>query len=167
MSKVIFSKSKVISINPEVIKRLKRQANKSLDGKARLCLHGDLDSSLQEMVIVHSRNVYVKPHKHTRKDESISIIEGRCFLVIFDKKGNIKKKVLLGQKPQDDNFICRISKDVWHSMVILSDFIVFHEVSSGPFTGKDDSIFPSWAPEKDNQNEINKFTRNILSIKSR
>lgn len=154
-------RNKTINIDPKKIDYLKLKALDSVEGKARLCLHKDFQDPLQEMIIVHIKDAYVRPHKHTKKDESISIIEGKCLLVIFNAAGRVTNRFFMGARNKKNNLVCRIGKNTWHSMVILSDFIVFHEVASGPFTGKKDSAFPEWAPCKDKEREVRRFIKDI------
>jgi len=137
-------KSDIYNVNLKAINKLKKLAEKNPDGKVRLCLHKDPKDLFQEMIIVHSRNTYIRPHKHDEKDESISIVEGECRLLIFDKKGRIIKRILLSRESPHGTLICRINKNIWHSMKVLSDLVVFHEVSTGPFEIKKSNTFPLW-----------------------
>jgi cupin fold WbuC family metalloprotein len=159
-----FIRNKAKIVDQNTIELLKLKAKNSEEGKARLCLHKDFEDPLQEMVIVHTKYAYIRPHKHEKKDESISVIEGRCLLVFFDEEGRVKYRFILTGKR---NIVCRIEKNTWHSMVILSDYIVFHEVVSGPFMGKGDSIFPRWAPSKDDKLAIRAFIKDISKNKQR
>ena len=40
----------------------------------------------------------------------------------------------------------RVPTNVWHALVILSEWFVFYEVSAGPWQPSA-SEFPAWAPE--------------------
>ena len=44
------------------------------------------------MIIIHSKKSYVPPHRHLKNAESLTILQGSANLIIFDGKGNIKKK---------------------------------------------------------------------------
>ena len=45
------------------------------------------------------------------------------------------------------NLYYRLSESLFHTVVPLSDYIVFHEVTNGPFK-KEDMFLPEWAPKK-------------------
>ena len=44
---------------------------------------------------------------------------------------------------------------MFHAVLPITDFVIYHETKPGPFLGKMDSIYPDWAPNVNNQNEIN------------
>ena len=40
-------------------------------------------------------------HKHLKNAESLNVISGSADLLIFDNKGNIKKKILISDKKKE------------------------------------------------------------------
>jgi len=164
MGKVIFRKGRIVSIDSKQISLLKKLLHESPDKKARICLHSSFANALQEMLIIHGCGAYVRPHKHIKKDESISIIEGRGLLVIFSQKGKIKKVLPLSARSGKGNFVCRVNKGLWHSLVILSDALIFHEVSAGPFMGENENVFPVWAPSNEKIYEVKRFLKRISAV---
>lgn len=163
MSEVIFNKDNIIKIDNKKIQELKRRVLENPSGKIRLCLHKNIQESLHEMIIVHRKGVYVRPHKHTRKAESFHIIEGSFFLIVFDENGKEIEKILISKKQRRNNFLCRLDRNIWHMIIPISDFVVFHETTKGPYTVKDDSIFASWAPKDDDHIGIKKFIEKLLN----
>ena len=77
-------------------------------------------------------------------------------VVIFSDDGNIMRIVILGGKSK--NLYYRLSDNFYHTVVPLSEYVVFHEVTNGPFN-KGDMILPKWAPLSDN--EILEFQNNV------
>ncbi len=57
-------------------------------------------------------------------------------------------------------FISRIDKGIIHMNIQLTD-VVYYEVLDGPYAGKDDSIFPQWAPGCENEDGIREFMQRI------
>ena len=57
-------------------------------------------------------------------------------------------------------FICRIDKGIIHTNIPLTD-VVHQEVISGPFIGKDDSVFTEWAPALDDEAGIERIMDRI------
>ncbi len=165
MREVIFNKKEIVKINDQTIQKLKQKALKNFSGKTRLCLHKNIRESLHEMIIVLCKNVYIKPHKHIKKTESFHVIEGSFFLVIFDKNGKKIESILIDGKKRKSNFICRINKNIWHMIVPITDFVVFHEVTNGPYISKGNSVFASWAPKDDDYDGIKKFIKALNSKK--
>lgn len=163
MSEAIFSKDNITKIDSRMIQYLKQKAFASPYKIARFCLHKTTQEILHEMIIVICKDVYVRPHKHIRKTESFHVIEGSFFLILFDEDGKIIEKILMDTGKKDNNFLCRLEKNYWHTVIPISDFVVFHETTQGPYTGTDDSIFALWAPERDDHSGIKKFIDQMLN----
>ena len=72
--------------------------------RIRLCAHPDVNDTLHEMLIVHEKGTYVRPHKHLNKTESVHIIEGSVDVVIFDDDGNITDVIQMGDYKSGRNF---------------------------------------------------------------
>ena len=66
---------------------------------------------------------------------SFNVISGSADLLIFDNKGNIKKKILISDKKKGVGFY-RMRKLTYHSLIIKSDYFIFQEVTKGPFLKK-------------------------------
>lgn len=120
--------------------------------RIRLCTHEGIEDSIHEMFIVHARDTYVRPHKHLNKRESLHLIEGFADAVFFDDKGNLTNVLRLGNYESGLIFYYRISNPSYHSLIIRSDIIIFHEVTNGPFN-RADTVFADWAPD---ENDIKK-----------
>jgi hypothetical protein len=56
-------------------------------------------------------------------------------------------------------FYYRISEPIYHALLIRSPFLVFHEVTEGPFL-REKTEFPEWAPEE-NSHEQESFIEEI------
>jgi len=48
-------------------------------------------------------------------------------------------------------------------IIRLSDFIVFHEITNGPFIDKSDNIFAPWSPQEEDVAGIEKFIKKLLN----
>ncbi|MCJ2164134.1 MULTISPECIES: WbuC family cupin fold metalloprotein [unclassified Pseudodesulfovibrio] len=114
--------------------------------RIRLCTHSDGDSKLQEMFIVHEKSAYVRPHKHTDKDECLHVHRGRADMIFFDGEGAVTDVIALGEISGPDAFSCRVPAGAYHMLIIRSDVLVFSEATTGPFD-RDNMIFADWAPE--------------------
>tara|TARA_B110000495_G_scaffold26986_1_gene19972 strand:+ start:210 stop:461 length:252 start_codon:yes stop_codon:yes gene_type:complete len=73
--------------------------------------------------------------------------------VIFYDNGKIKSKDVISK-----NNIFRTPINVYHTMVPLTKYVIYHESKVGPFLKKNDSVFPSWSKKfKKDKKEIVKF----------
>ena len=115
--------------------------------RIRLCTHVSPNDKLHEMFIIHAKDCYVRPHKHIGRVESMAIIEGEADLVLFDEDGIIKQVISMGEISSGKKFYYRLSEPVYHTLLIRTDFLVFHEITEGPFS-RENSFFPEWAPEE-------------------
>lgn len=148
---------KILKIDDEYIKYLKSLAHGNSSGKCTMCLHDDIREHVHEMVNVYPKGTYVRPHSHPFKTETKIIIEGKLLMVVFDNEGEILDEYVL---ERGGIFTARFDKGIIHTNIPLTD-AVFHEVITGPFVGKDDSVFPEWAPELDDDNGIEQIMGRI------
>jgi len=143
---VFFAEDSLVQVERGDVEFLKQKAKTNARQRVRLCAHRSVDESVHEMLIVHTRDTYVRPHKHLNKTESFHLIEGSADVVVFDDVGNIMDIVQMGDYTSGKQFYYRMSEPFYHTVIITSEQLVFHESSSGPFV-RSDTVFPSWAPD--------------------
>ena len=160
MSVIFFDPSPIISIQYNDIKLLKTKALESPLKRARICLHFNNTDTIQEMLIAFCKNSYIRPHRHIDKTESFHIIEGKGVVFFFDDDGNVIKYIYIDNS---NTFIYKLSEPLWHTVIPITEFLVIHEVTTGPFI-KDESTYAVWAPKDDEYHEIQLFTEKLLTI---
>ena len=146
------------------IKRLDLQELKSLSllnkrKRIRICAHMSPSDKLHDMLIVHGKDCYVRPHKHFSKAESLTILEGEADLILFEEDGLIRDVIRMGELSTNKDFFYRISSSIYHMLIIRSEFLTFHEATEGPFD-RADTLFPKWAPEEDSDSLVD-FMKSI------
>ncbi len=159
-SEVYHSKEDFFSLSKEDINRLISLAKNTTRGRVRYCSHSSGQESLHEMFIVHPKGAYVRPHKHLEKIESMLVIDGEVDYVMFDNDGNVDNVIKMGNYESKKSFYQTIRKDKFHTLVIKSEWLVFLEITNGPFDEKD-TIFAKWAPIDGEDEQINKFKKKI------
>ena len=137
-STACFAVKENVIINKNIIEELKILSIDLGRKDLRICLHNDRESKLHNMINLTYKNNNNIPHKHKYKSESYHIIEGRLLITIYDNSGKTTDMLLLDSK---NNFLFRIGKDIFHTAVSDTNYVIFHESRSGPFTEKSDSIF--------------------------
>ena len=145
------------------IKRIKELAQENSSGKYRTCIHKSEKENVHEMLIVHSSDTYVRPHKHRINGESLQFIEGEGTAIIFNDDGSIKQAFKVGDQSSDNIFYCKMEKDLFHMLIIESEFLVFKETTKGPFI-RENTIYPNWAPDGNNEEEIMAYVSNIKTL---
>jgi cupin fold WbuC family metalloprotein len=159
-AEVLYSKDAITTADQSDIEIFKQLSSHNPRKRIRLCAHPDPDDLLHEMLIVHERGAYVRPHKHTGKSESTHIIEGVVDVVIFDDNGNIERVIRMGDYASGRTFYFRMSNHVFHTLIIRSDVLVFHETTNGPFERKD-TVFAPWAPEDGDVSFVSTFMADL------
>lgn len=152
----------VFKATVKTIDFLKETAKKSDNKRARLCLHKDREESLHEMIIALSKGTYVRPHKHINKIETFHIIEGHLRLFVFNNKGNVIDSFDMKPPKSGECFLYRAEPDCWHMPAPVSNVVVFHEITNGPFTGKNDSVFADWSPREDEKTKVKEYLKSLM-----
>ncbi len=157
---VLVADQPIVRVSGTDIASLKHQALANARRRIRICTHPDTSDRLHEMLIVHTRGTYVRPHKHLNKSESVHIIEGEVDIVFLDEAGDVRDVVRLGDFRSGRDFYCRANWPLYHTLLIATDFLVFHEITNGPFQ-REDTVFAPWAPEESNTLACSEFQARV------
>lgn len=124
--------------------------------RCRICLHQDADSSLHEMLIMHSAGNYVPPHKHLKSEESSLILQGEGVMLYFGDDGQLQESIYLNADPNLGCNFVRAPANTIHSLYIHSDTFLFKETILGPFS-RDNYLEPDWAAAEDDTEQVAAF----------
>ena len=144
------------SIDKTDLDYLRKKAEVLNSKKYRLCMHENNDSPIHEMFIVHPQNMYVRPHKHKNKSESLFVISGEAEYIIFDNDGEIEDLIPLSMFNGNGKFYIRLNKNLYHTLNIHSKWFTFLEITKGPFI-REETIFPEWAPDPEDTTKVTKY----------
>ena len=145
---VLYASDAVVTVSREQVGELVQASRGTPRERIRLCTHRGTGDAVHEMLIVHATGTYVRPHKHLDKAESFHVVEGRVDVVLFDDGGNVSSVIAMGDYGTGLPFYYRIDQPIFHTLLIRSDVLVFHETTSGPFN-REQTIFASWSPDAD------------------
>lgn len=157
---VYYCDDRVVKVSQNDIKDFQKKALANERERVRLCSHRGTNDTLHEMLIVHTKGTYIRPHKHSNKSESFHVIEGMGDVVIYDDAGEIQHIVEMGDYLSGKCFYYRISDPLYHTLRIHSDFFIFHETTNGPFK-REDTVFAPWSPEEKDIVEVKKFMKEL------
>ncbi len=152
---VFYTKDPIIKIDAKTIELLKTKMNENLSNNTRLCTHKDLHDQIHEMFIVHTKSKYVRPHKHNSR-ESFYLIEGLAQGIFFDEEGKVNQIIPLGNYNSGRIFYYKIPENIYHTIIIESDTVVFYEVKKGPFNPSDTTFAP-WAPIPNDYEKVKNY----------
>jgi cupin fold WbuC family metalloprotein len=161
---VLYSTENIVKVDALDINELKEKARLNHRKRVRLCAHKTIDEKIHEMLIIHEKSCYVRPHKHINKVESFHIIEGRVDILLFDENGRINNLIPMGDYASGRKFFYRLPPSHFHTLIIRSEVLVFHEITNGPFN-PDDTVWANWAPEEtaeDKVSEYKAFLENLI-----
>ncbi|MBZ0189847.1 MAG: WbuC family cupin fold metalloprotein [Candidatus Obscuribacterales bacterium] len=147
---VFFIEDPIVNVDKESVHVLIDRIGQSKTGRVRLCAHSDLSEPIHEMLILLSRNTYVRPHKHEGKVESFHIVYGQADVVIFDENGNVTDLIKMGDFGSGKTFFYRLSSPRFHTVLVRSELVLIHETTNGPFD-KRDTIYAPWSPAEDEE----------------
>jgi cupin fold WbuC family metalloprotein len=156
VEEVLFTEDSFLRLDRSDVRLLITMAVRNKRKRMRLCAHKNPNEKLQEMFIVHTKDTYVRPHKHTQKEESLHVLEGEADLLIFNEKGTVTEVFRLGDYGSGHLFYYRIPAGVYHSLRIQSEFFIFHESTTGPFI-RSESVPAPWSPDEEDRDAVLKF----------
>ncbi|MGZ0080398.1 WbuC family cupin fold metalloprotein [Methylomonas sp. YC3] len=146
-SDVLVCNDEIVSIDYSVLTLLNQMAVSSPKNRARVCAHKDNTALIQEMIIQINHGSYICPHRHDNKCESFHLIEGKADIVVFKDSGEIHKVI---QFDRDHSFYYRLDSNLFHTIVVRSEVLIFHEVTNGPFV-QNATEFAKFAPAEGDQ----------------
>ncbi|MBN2781755.1 MAG: WbuC family cupin fold metalloprotein [Campylobacterales bacterium] len=155
-----FSTQNIISIDKFDIDALIDEAKKTKRNRVRFCSHTTSDEKIHEMFIVHPKDAYVRPHKHIGKIESMLVLHGEVDYITFNDDGEVESITQMGDFKSGKVFYKSLRDEQYHSMVIKSDWLVFLEITEGPFE-RSNTVFAQFAPNDDEPQKIDEFLKNI------
>ena len=137
---IIFNSSDIFLLNEEMIENLKAIASNHPLKRSRVCIHESIENKVHEMIIVAHKDGVIPPHKHPNgKPESYHVLEGELKVLIYDKDGNQVDKFILSHNSHPKMY--RIRGGIWHQPIPITEWVVYHEVATGPFEKNKDVIF--------------------------
>jgi cupin fold WbuC family metalloprotein len=160
---VLYTLEPIVKVDRDTIAFLESVAKKSSRRQSRLCTHSNESDKVHEMLIIHEKDIYVRPHKHLSKSESFHIMQGEVDIVLFDASGEITSVIELGEYNSGKPFYYRFNIEVYHTVMIISDVAVFHETTLGPFN-PEETVYASWAPSVEETSAIKQYIENLKQL---
>lgn len=153
---IIFAEGNLIQLDKGQIADLIDKAKENKRRRCRICTHPTELDPVHEMFIAHEAGTYIVPHKHIDKPESFHLIQGEITVVVFSDDGEVVNRIDMGDYNSGKPFYYRIMPEVYHTLLIHSEFAIFHETTSGPFN-REQTSWASWAPKETETEKITKF----------
>jgi cupin fold WbuC family metalloprotein len=159
---VLYPDEALVRVDRHDIAHLKQLAASNERRRMRLCTHQRVEDSIHEMLIVHGRGMYVRPHKHLNRGESFHVLEGKATSIFFDDAGRLRDVLPLGDVASGSCFYYRMDQPVYHTLLIESEQFVFHETTNGPLDPAR-TVFAPWSPPAADEAAVESFVRKLRS----
>ena len=160
---VLFATDAIVQIDASDIMGLKEMARQNPRKRIRICAHKNTKDYIHEMLIVHEKSCYVRPHKHINKTETFHIIEGMADIILFNEDGRIDQSIRMGDFISGCKFFYRLPPYRYHTLLIHSDVLVFHEITNGPFKPEETVLAP-WSPEETDKDEVSRYIAKLANF---
>jgi cupin fold WbuC family metalloprotein len=79
---------------------------------------------------------------------------------VFDDAGEVTQVNEMGDYASGLAFYDRVEKPLFHTLIIRSDVLVFHETTNGPFQ-LGTTVFPEWAPDGTDVAAAERYIRDL------
>jgi len=152
----LFNTEDVLAVDGAMIESLKASAETSPTRRFRLCLHRSTDEPVQEMVVVHCRDNYSRPHAHGAPLTYL-VLEGRLRVLLFDDGGKVTRAIDLLPFGAGGDFVLRIEAGRWYMPVCLTPQVIFYERKTGVFRRDESNLWAPWSPAEDDASGIAAF----------
>ena len=133
---VLYADDPIVTVDAGDIASMKRAAENNPRRRIRLCAHRSVDVPVHEMLIVHTSDTYVRPHKHLGKTESFHVIDGEVDVVIFSDDGAVADVIPMGPFQSGRAFFYRIADPLYHTLLIRSPCSSFARRRQGRSSAK-------------------------------
>ena len=168
-SKTYFFQGDFAHISKEEEQRIKSEALSDPMGKVRYCLHQNPDNLLHYMYIGICKGTYVRPHRHIKSGKCYQIISGIMEVLLFDSDGTISNRFKMDAENIHSSHVLRLSPDIYHTEIYLSEVVVFSEVIAVVDTfelGKESNPSAPWAPDESDEQACQEYLVKLLDINS-
>jgi len=142
---VLYATDQVVKVGREELDLLKERAKNNKRHIMRICAHPNTEDTLHEMFIAIQQGAYIRPHRHLNKSESFHVIEGTVDVVLFNDNGSVTQINRVADLASGGTFYHRVSDPFYHTLLVRSEYLVFHEITNGPFKQEHTEYAP-WAP---------------------
>ena len=163
-SEVFYINDSNVMLEKKDFEQLYWDALNSKRHRARYCAHKNKESVLHEMFEIFMQETYLRPLKQVQKSYSYHIIQGCVDIYLFSEHGEVIGIISLGDFQSGKPFYFCAPENVYRTLVTTSEFVLYHEVTTGPFK-KEDTLFAPWAPAENDLSEIDDFLSRLKEVK--
>jgi len=136
----------MIRITTELIDQVVDQARNSPRLRMNYNFHADLADPVQRLLNALEPWTYIRPHKHTTKEESFVLLRGTILAVVFNNDGSIRDHAILSR--ETGILGIEFEENSYHMLTSLETGSVVYEIKEGPFVPHTEGSSAPWAPQE-------------------
>jgi cupin fold WbuC family metalloprotein len=136
----------MIKINSQLIESVIEQARTSPRRRMNYNFHPELSDPVQRLLNALEPWTYIRPHKHTTKEESFVLLRGTILAVVFNDDGTIRDHAVLSQKTGILGI--EFEENSFHMLTSLETGSAVFEIKEGPFVPHTEGSSAPWAPKE-------------------
>jgi cupin fold WbuC family metalloprotein len=136
----------MIKITAELIDNVIAQARTSPRLRMNYNFHPELSDPVQRLLNALEPWTYIRPHKHTTKEESFVLLRGTILAVSFNDDGTIRDNAILSASTGILGI--EFEENTFHMLTSLETGSAVFEIKEGPFVPHTEGSSASWAPKE-------------------
>jgi len=136
----------MIKITAELIDNVISQARTSPRLRMNYNFHPELSDPVQRLLNALEPWTYIRPHKHTTKEESFVLLRGTILAVSFNDDGSIRDNAILSAATGILGI--EFEENTFHMLTSLETGSAVFEIKEGPFAPHTEGSSAPWAPQE-------------------
>jgi cupin fold WbuC family metalloprotein len=149
----------MIKITTELLDTVTEQARTSPRLRMNYNFHEELSDPVQRLLNVVEPWTYIRPHKHTTKEESFVLLRGKVLAVSFNDDGTIRDHAVLSNSTGVLGI--EFEENTFHMITSLETGSAVFEIKEGPFVPHTEGSSAPWAP-KEGTPEAKDFLKKVF-----
>ena len=136
----------MIKITTDLLDTVSEQARTSPRLRMNYNFHPELSDPVQRLLNVVEPWTYIRPHKHTTKEESFVLLRGKVLAVSFNDDGTIRDHAVLSNS--SGVLGIEFEENTFHMITSLETGSAVFEIKEGPFVPHTEGSSAPWAPKE-------------------
>jgi len=136
----------MIKITSQLIDNVIEKARISPRLRMNHNFHPELNDPVQRLLNALEPWTYIRPHKHTSKEESFVLLRGKVLAVVFNDDGSIRDHAVLSQ--ETGILGVEFEENCYHMLTSIETGSVVYEIKEGPFIPHTEGSSAEWSPKE-------------------
>lgn len=136
----------MIKITDTLLDEVVLKAKESPRRRMNYNFHPELSDPVQRLLNALEPWTYIRPHKHSTKEEAFVLLRGTVLAVTFNDDGSIRDHAVLNRN--SGTLGVEFEENTFHMLTSLECGSVVYEIKEGPFVPHTEGSSAPWAPQE-------------------